>query len=474
MTNTAADSQSPAFGHQNGELRVRAGRIVLSVADRLSSPRHVAGIRSAPARPAGASPQPRSWSPWLLTEGHPGVALLFAHLGRSDKEMRHRAHAHLAAATDATAPDVRQGVSLYGGLVSLGFAARVAVSSPADYQTLLTRVNEHVRANGHAVLQFEQSRLDAHRPGTRPRYYDLTTGLTGTGRYLLASMDASGPADYDGAVHGTLAEILRYLVRITEPVVIGHDRAPGWWTSQTLHEQDSVGPGGRLYLGMAHGIAGPLTLLAVASRSGFTVAGQDHAIDRIAEWLLSWRLFDDSGPYWPTSVSLADDATRPAGRAYPSRAASWCYGTPGIARALQLAGHARQQPEWGRAATEAMRAVFRRPPGQQRFFDTAICHGYSGLLHATRRIAQDSADAELLDRVPHLVLDILGQYDADAPFGFRYQTAPDSGRTDSDLAGFLDGAAGTALALADYSHQTGPTPPSASLSCPWDAALLLS
>ncbi len=91
---------------------------------------------------------------------------------------------------------------------------------------------------------------------------------------------------------------------------------------------------------MAHGISGPLALLALAMRRGVTVAGHAEAIDRICHWLDTWRQQAPAGPWWPERISLADLRTgcpSPRGPARPS----WCYGTPGLARAQQLSALAR-------------------------------------------------------------------------------------------------------------------------------------
>ncbi|MGW1807070.1 lanthionine synthetase LanC family protein [Streptomyces sp. NPDC002078] len=48
-------------------------------------------------------------------------------------------------------------------------------------------------------------------------------------------------------------------------------------------------PGGHGNFGLAHGIAGPLALLAMALRHGHAVPGQTQAIIRICDWLDRWR-----------------------------------------------------------------------------------------------------------------------------------------------------------------------------------------
>jgi hypothetical protein len=48
---------------------------------------------------------------------------------------------------------------------------------------------------------------------------------------------------------------------------------------------------------MAHGISGPLALLAPAMRQGITVDGHAAAIHRICHWLDAWRHEAPAGPW---------------------------------------------------------------------------------------------------------------------------------------------------------------------------------
>ncbi|MEU1275614.1 lanthionine synthetase LanC family protein [Streptomyces sp. NPDC005799] len=96
------------------------------------------------------------------------------------------------------------------------------------------------------------------------------------------------------------------------------------------------GPGGHGNFGLAHGITGPLAL-ATALRHGHTAPGQTQAITRICDWLDRWRSGTDSRTWWPDLITRAEHRRGELQRPGPRRP-SWCYGTPGIARAQQLAG----------------------------------------------------------------------------------------------------------------------------------------
>lgn len=78
-------------------------------------------------------------------------------------------------------------------------------------------------------------------------------------------------------------------------------------------------PGGHANLGPAHGIAGPLTLMATTARRGITVAGQADAIDRIMSWLDHWRCGTGRQAWWPGLISRAEWQARTVRQPGPQR-----------------------------------------------------------------------------------------------------------------------------------------------------------
>lgn len=460
------------------EARERAGHIVADLASRLADPARVTAAVSAPENTEEvAGPSATPWTPPSLSEGNTGVALLFAELSRSQPahaepspcaapstttpsittppELRRHlaaAHAHLTAAAAhpvATAPG-----GLFQGATSLAFAARTAAGTRRDYAVLLEHLDPFVTTHLDQLLTAEEERLAAARPGVSLQAYDAINGVAGLARYLLLRRPRP---------HDALARALAYLVRLTEPVTAHGRRVPGWWVPRGtgLADQDPDYPRGHFNLGLAHGIPGPLALLALAWQAGERVADQDLAIARIVAWLLRWRTAERQ---WPSVISW-EQHTEPAHTPpYPGRVA-WCYGTPGVARALYLAGRALDRPDWQGCAVEALAHAIDEGRG---LIDCSLCHGWAGVLHTTWRMVHDSGDPALADRLPRLVAPVLAAYDPQLPFGFRYATpraAPVRGA--EHRAGFLAGAAGIALALHTYA--TGHPPATG-----WDGALLLS
>ncbi|MGX1756530.1 lanthionine synthetase C family protein [Streptomyces lydicus] len=439
--------------------RGRARRIVAELAERLSCPDPV--VVTAAARgdtvssPDSGMPQSPVSGP-TLAAGHSGAALLYAELSHVTPAFRKTAHAHLAVALSTVGS--QPGVGLYDGVTSLAFAARVTRHSPQDYATLLDQLDEQVIAGLRAVLDTESARLDAGHAGVAMRTYDTISGVTGIGRYLLLRRDCH---------HEPLAECLSYLVRLVRPVRAHGVRVPGWWvpTGPSIL-RDARFPRGHFNLGAAHGICGPLALLALAHESGVRVPGQSEAIRCLAEHVLSFRL---EGGRWPRVLGFDDFVADSPGPVSGSGATAvgWCYGTPGVARALYLAGRALNEPGWRDTATQSLTDTLLALTHHQ-VGNASLCHGWAGLLQIAWRMADDSADVRLAGLLPRLAGRLIDAYDPGLPYGFSHHrpTLKSGQPLPPHSPGFLEGATGIALALHTYA--TGRSP-----SCPWDAALLL-
>jgi hypothetical protein len=181
----------------------------------------------------------------------------------------------------------------------------------------------------------------------------------------------------------------------------------------------AISPYGNLNCGLAHGVPGLLALLALAYRAGARVPGQGDAINRLGTWLVRHRTHDRWGVSWPAFVPLgADGVERPTSAREPSRTA-WCYGSPGIARALWLAGDALSQPHLQTLAVEAMDAVFRRPVTQRGIDSPTFCHGVAGLLQITLRFAHDTGLPAFTTQAAALARQISDHHEEDSILGFR-------------------------------------------------------
>lgn len=429
-----------------------ADSLVERVAERLADPAALAARVTAAQTPELA--ETRSlWHPQSLADGHAGVGLLFAALAHGEPEYAKVAHAHLAAAVTGVSRPAREG--LYAGLPAVAFTARTAVTKPGEYAGLLAKLDAQTALLARRLVEEDAPRVAAGKAGARMAGYDVVAGLSGLGRLLLAA----------GPEHRATTElVVAHLVALTRPVTAPDGRTvPGWWTGDPilLSEPDGV-PGGHFNAGLAHGIPGPLALLSLAHRAGVRVPGQEQAICTVAEWLLARRSPDGAG--WPNIVPMEAESAAASG-AVPDLAEArtgWCYGTPGVARSLQLAALALKEPEWNRQAVAAVAAAC---TGRE-FTDPTLCHGLAGFATIVTLMSREPGGEELASHIPGLAESLAGAADPAHPF--VWPAAAPGGPTVVHRPGFLDGAAGAALALR---FAKAPDAPLGAL--PWQAALLL-
>ncbi|QKZ20369.1 lanthionine synthetase C family protein [Streptomyces chartreusis] len=417
------------------EPREAARRAAGTIADQLASPEEASKKTLA-----------QGWWPQSLAHGAAGVALLHIERARAGVGPWQRAHDWLACAAAGGAvggPDAH----LYYGAPALAFALHAAADRPGQYARALAALDTHVTTLVQQRLQDGHARIDRSQLPALAEF-DTIRGLSGLGALLL----------HRGTDHSLLRDVLTYLVRLTEPVKHDGDVLPGWWSHLAPSGQPSPNyPRGHGNHGVAHGIGGPLSLLALTARCGITVPGQLDAIRTILAWLDYWRQDSDAGPWWPywiTHDQLRADSAGP-GPARPS----WCYGTAGLARAQQLAALVTGDRQRQIAAETALLHAMTDPGQLAATEDLSLCHGFAGLIHITRLAASDGLTPGLTECLPSLLEPL-----SDTPAGILTAVLfPDNGL---DI-GLLEGAAGTALAL----HAFATDEPSLS---GWDTSFLIT
>jgi hypothetical protein len=330
--------------------------------------------------------------------------------------------------------DAAEHAGLYYGAPAIAFVLHRTHADGRDrYATARTRLDEYVRRLTRRRLRNAVERVRTGVPASFVEY-DLFSGLTGLGALLLHDQPGSDE----------LPAVLRYLVRLTEPREHHGITVPGWWVS---HHPDRLlpTPGGHANLGVAHGAAGFLALLANASLHGTQVDGQQEAIVRLCAWFDLWQQDAPSGPWWPQWLTL--DHLR-AGQPGPGPGRpSWCYGAAGIGRALQLAGLATGDQDY-RTIGETAIAACLTDQQMDRLTEPGICHGLAGLYQTARRAAEDATGPAISHRLPGLAA--------------RLTTA-----APAPSSAFLTG--NTGVALVAEAIRTGRPPQTR-----WDACLLIT
>lgn len=373
-----------------------------------------------------------------LGSGAAGIALLHAQLARSGGGAWAAVHRWAAEMTRDVVTAHADTASLYRGAPAVAFVLRVA--NQHRYTAALEDLDAYIDALTRLRLRRAHERIDAARPPTM-REYDLISGLTGIGVYLL----------HRDQPDELLRDVLGYLVRLTEPLHIDGESLPGWWCAECPSDQPPPRwPGGHGNLGLAHGAAGPLALLAAAMRRGVTVDGHAESISRILAFFDRCRRSTGQHLWWPGWITRAEWQAGVLAQAGPQRP-SWCYGAPGIARAQQLASIALNDQRRQRMVEEIFADCVTDEQQLTLLTDATLCHGWAGLAHMTRRASADAGpDSALSKALPRL-------------YGGLQECLDDGGP--AMALGLLEGSAGIRLAQHEL-------PTSTPGEVPWDACLL--
>lgn len=349
------------------------------------------------------------------------------------------ATAHVLITRAAAGPvDAAAHTGLYYGAPAIAFLLHTTtVDGHHRYQAARTLLDRQVRRLTRQRLTAAADRVRQGRSATFTEY-DLFYGLVGIGAFLLRHAPGSDE----------LGDLLRHVVRLTEPRRHDGLLVPGWWVD---HDPDPTlpTPGGHANLGMAHGAAGLLALLAHATRQDCHVEGQTDAIGAMCAWFDRCRQDSDHGSWWPQWITRQQLRTGRPAQDGPGKP-SWCYGAAGIARAHQLAAIATND-RVRQASAEATLAACLTAARLDRLTDTGICHGYAGLYQTAFRAAADSgnpASPAIVQRLPAVAARLA-------------DTAPEHGD------GFLTGCSGLGLALETV--RTGAAPHTR-----WDTCLLIT
>jgi lantibiotic modifying enzyme len=282
-----------------------------------------------------------------------------------------------------------------------------------------------LRALDEAVLRH----VERTRPRDRP--YDLISGMVGMGVYALERLPR--PA---------ARRCLEVIVQQLDAMSVSHDDGITWLTPPRLLNrwQSQLGPDGYYDVGMAHGIAGVIALLARVHEAGIGTARVAGLLEGAISWLLAQRMPKCVGSRFPAVVPVGSADKRP-----PSRSA-WCYGDPGIAVALLSAAQSLGRGSWAEQALSAARSAANGT--EALILSTGLCHGAFGLGHLFNRLFRSTGDEVF----------------AEAARAWFERGLAEPWRVRAGDACLLTGTAGIGLALLAAIDDTEPA---------WDRVMLL-
>jgi lantibiotic biosynthesis protein len=400
-----------------------------------------------------AFPKSVYWRPYGIAQGYAGLAVVCGYLDACfpDERWDIIGHQYLEIATRGVEKQTQVSTGLFAGLSGLAFAVWYLSYQGTRYRKLLAALEEMLLPQVGTLAQ----QLTRQKQGLPVQQFDLISGLTGVGTYLLCRREEPRPAF-----------ALQSVLRCFTDLILSESKGIPCWYTPAHHLEETTRqhyPNGNLNCGLAHGIPGPLALLSLAYREGVEVEGLAESIERVADWLCQNFLEDEWGINWPNAIPLAPDQTAVASaRALRGSRAAWCYGSPGVARSLWLAGQALNRTDYQEQAIAAMEAVYRRPLNVRNIDSPTFCHGVAGLLQITLRFARDTGLPLFTEAVENLSEQLFSLYEPESLLGYR---CLEPGNRSVDKPGMLDGAPGVVLVLLAVATDIEPA---------WDRLFLLS
>lgn len=386
-----------------------------------------------PARAFAGGPR------WGLAGGAAGTALFFAYLAEISEDPGHRdlACEHLEMALEGAAG--AQALGLWNGLLGVSWVFDHLAGSLFD----LEEEDEDESDIDHALTTLLQG-------AARYENYDLIQGLAGFGVACLEGLPRGGARQ-------ALDLVLDHLVE-------GRQRLDGgisWLTPPELLPpwQRQLAPDGYYNLGVAHGVAAVVTLLARCIQVSIRRRELLPLLDELVQWVLAQRSALGF-PSWIPKHRPAAEGARLA----------WCYGDPGMAAALLAAAQATGRHSWAAIAEEVAHQAAHRDPSLAGVKDAGLCHGSAGVAHLFHRLYRGTGNADLATAARHWFLHTLDSRRPDTGIGgFQAWTVP-RGQLDGELQwlddpGLLTGSAGIGLSL--LAAVTGQEPR-------WDRSLMVS
>lgn len=427
--------------------------LIKNLALRLQNPEYVSDVIMNPNNQIEERPfKDTSWRDFSLSNGYAGMMLLFSELDRlfPDEHWNGAVHTYVLKIKEQIESERILNFSLFGGLAGVCFAFHQSSHHGNRYQKLINTLNLHlVKEVEKTHLVPLETNLKRKSPSSNA-LYDLMQGIIGIGIYILNNLLFS-------PLFSLLEKIIQNLVQLIQPIEVGGKVLPGWYMAnyQQLSLRDkALYPEGNFNLGLAHGASGILSFLSIALLKGIHLEGQKEAIEKLSVWIQEHRQVANHSFFWEPVVSFKNEIHRTKNSTFGGRDA-WCYGTPGVASSLLLAGKALNDDKIKQFAIDSFASVFKRSPQEWNLPGPTFCHGISGLLFITQQFAKETQSLDLKEKVQTLKENLMQFYDPSFSFGFKDYFATTNGNfIKMDNVGFLEGAVGILLVMLSLECET--------------------
>jgi lantibiotic modifying enzyme len=379
---------------------------------------------------------------YSFADGYSGLATIFGYANEifPDSGYDLLAHKYLKASIEQIeSTKAPKPLGAFSGLTGIAFAALYLSGDSGSYKSLLTSLDNIILKNTEELA----IKLKSSKEGLARYYFDVISGATGIGAYLLMRGQKESLAALD-----KILDAMIYLIGKNEDLL--------YFYTPNIHLFDwekQIFKSGVLDCGMAHGVAGPLSLMSLAYMHDVKREGMKESIEQICDLLVKRAKISKDETDMPGIVEIErhddkmgielEEKIKLSNQFIPTRVA-WCYGNPGISRALYLGGRAIKREKYIENAISGMKTAYKKMRDKEIVDSPTFCHGIAGILEITLRFMNDTNQSLFREQGILLLNQLYEMNQEDSLLGYKNISFD---RKLEDNCGMLEGTSGIIMTL---------------------------
>lgn len=219
---------------------------------------------------------------------------------------------------------------------------------------------------------------------TVPLFYDSIYGLSGMMNYYL---------DYHLEQKEVIEGLLRYLISLTKN---NNDNVINYFIMELpKYATEDTEKVPYLDFGMAHGIIGPLLVIAKARSLGVQVDGIENAIQILKTLYQEYTLVSEKGILkFPIQLSMEEYQNKKLTSCSFNN--GWCYGNGCIVYGLMRVAKFYENENEFQFYKRALSKIMSEAIEKNDFFEPIVCHGYGSVLMIQMSIYKNTKEQQFL------------------------------------------------------------------------------
>lgn len=322
-------------------------------------------------------------------------------------------------------------LSLFGGLADVAFAVYSISSLTGNFGKFLDSLNKLI-----ADVLLKQIHILKQTP-LDTGHYDIILGVSGVLNYLLCTYTKEEKIDM------VLKEAIMYLSDLCEFKIIDDNYVPGWYTKSYKSPFREGMMTENFNYSLSHGIAGVLVVLARSLKLNIIEPKFSKSVKIVLQEMYKQSILEPNGCYYWHGRFYISDYLKEKKPAIEDKRMSWCYGSPGILRAMHVAAQSVHDEYMLNFCKDAFLSLVNLPIQEYGFASPTICHGYSGMLMVLKEQYHDTPDEKIHNSIIEITDIILRMYSKNSRYGYFGKEGID----EDDSNSLLEGAAGVVLIL---------------------------